>query len=146
AAIAACSHPQAPPPAPPAPPAQPAPPPPPTARWVDARGATEIAAELPGGTLVLVGGRRALVTRAGAVIAARAPRAEPLEQLVAVPTAAGPRVAGRGASNVLYRFDDPLGPGVALSLVQRWPSLADVSIAPGPGVLAVRVGPRVKLV
>lgn len=85
------------------------------ARWVE-RGVTRVGPAWGDETLVLLGGRRALLTQSGAVRVESAPAPELLEQIIVVPGARGPRVIGLGERG-LYRFDDPLGPAVTLA---RW--------------------------
>lgn len=117
-AAAACSGAAPPPPRPPAkvaemPPPAP-PPPPPPARWVDSSGATAVGPEVEGGTLVLLGGRRAIVAADGSVRAATAPEPEPLREVIEVPSAGKVRLVARGLHGV-YRLDDPLGPPVQIA-------------------------------
>jgi hypothetical protein len=109
----------------------PAPPPLP-ARWVESGGATLIGPEVAGGTLVLLGGRRALVRADGSLETERAAAPEPLLEIVEVPSPRGARLAGRGAHGV-YRFDDPLGAPVTLARSQG--PLGHLGA--GPGVVAV---------
>jgi hypothetical protein len=138
ALLAACAG--APPPPPPPPGASTSPaavilPPPLAARWVESGGGTLVGPSLPGGTLVLLGGRRALVHADGSLETETVPAPEPLAELVEVPSAAGPRLAGRGLHDV-YRFDDPLGaPRV---LARSRDPLA--RLGAGPGVVAVWTG------
>src|SRR5690349_16675592 len=61
----------------------------PPARWVDSSGSTQIGPVLPGGTLVLLGGRRALVTKDGATRVETAPAPEGLVEVIEVPDAKG---------------------------------------------------------
>lgn len=100
-------------------PEAPLPPPPPTfaARWVESGGATLVGPTVGDATLVLLGGRRALVGRDGALRNEAVPCPEPLLELIEIPSAADGapgRLVGRGAHGV-YRFDDPLGAPVALA-------------------------------
>jgi len=100
-------------------PEAPLPPPTPTlsARWVESGGATLVGPTVGDGTLVLLGGRRALVGRDGALRNEAVPCPEPLLELIEVPAAEGgapSRLVGRGAHG-LYRFDDPLGAPIALA-------------------------------
>jgi hypothetical protein len=115
AAAAACSS--TPPPKPlvvakpaPLPPPPPAPPPLPPARWVESGGATVIGPVLESGTLVLVGGRRALVTRDGTLRPETTPAPEPLQEIVEVPVAGGRRKLVARGDHGVFRLDDPLGP------------------------------------
>ncbi|MDI1446758.1 hypothetical protein [Polyangium sp. 6x1] len=114
AAATACSSTPPPPPKPIAKPAPPpvmvaAPAPLPPSRWSTAGGATEVGPKLDAGTLVLVGGRRALVEKNGTVRAETAPSPEPLEEVVEVPMpSGGRRLVARGHRGI-YRLDDPLG-------------------------------------
>ncbi|XXY53069.1 hypothetical protein WME91_18240 [Sorangium sp. So ce269] len=103
------------------------------ARWVDSSGATAIGPAVGGGTLVLLGGRRAVVSARGEVQIEAAPSAEPLLELIEVPSASGARrIVGRSA-HAVYRLDDPLGKPVPLAR-----SLDDLShIGGGPGLVAV---------
>jgi hypothetical protein len=113
--------------------AEPPPPPPPPpplapARWIEGGGATLVGPVIGDATLVLLGGRRALVAKDGAVTGEKAPCPEPLLELVEVPTASGSRLVGRG-QNGIYRFDDPLGPPRALGHSDA--PLARLGAAPG---------------
>lgn len=105
------------------------------ARWVESGGATLIGPAVSEGTLVLLGGRRALVGPDGALHNETVASPEPLLELISVPAAASgasSRVVGRGLHGV-YRFDEPLGPGVALAR-----SSGDLArIGALPGVVAV---------
>ena len=116
-----------PPPAPPAPVV--------AARWIESGGATLIGPTLGDETLVLLGGRRALVARDGSLRNEAVPAPEPLIELLAIPAAesGGPsRLVGRGAHGI-YRFDDPLGAAVALARSDA--ELARLGAL--PGVVAV---------
>ncbi len=95
--------------------AAPAPLPPPLpARWVESGGATLLGPAVAGGTLVLLGGRRALVHADGSLEAEKIAAPEPLAEIALVPGATGTRLVARGAYGV-YRFEDPLGAPVALA-------------------------------
>ena len=97
--------------------APPPPPPPPLApsRWVHAGGATVLGPKLEAGTLVLVGGRRALVAKDGTVKNESVTSPEPLEEIIEVPLAAGgKRLVARGTRG-LYRLEDPLGALIPLA-------------------------------
>jgi hypothetical protein len=111
---------------------QPPPQPPPSARWVAGGGATLIGPAVGDATLVLLGGRRALVGKDGAVQPEKSPSPEPLLELAEVPTAAGPKLVARGAHGV-YRIDDPLGAPVPLAHADG--ELSRLGAA--PGVVAV---------
>src|SRR5262245_8881537 len=92
-------------------------PPPLPARWVESGGATLVGPVLSGsdGTLVLLGGRRALVRGDGSLEPEKARAPEPLEEIVEVPGPGGrTRLVGRSGHGV-FRFDDPLGAPVALA-------------------------------
>jgi hypothetical protein len=105
------------------------------ARWVESGGATLIGPTVSDGTLVLLGGRRALVARDGSLRNEVVAAPEPLIELLTIPAAesgAPARLVGRGAHG-LYRFDDPLGPAVALARSDA--ELARIGSL--PGVLAV---------
>jgi hypothetical protein len=115
--------------APPAPPA----PPEPAARWVRTGGETSFGVPWGEERAVLVGGRRAILGRDGALRPEVAPLPEPLEELFLVPTeAGGPRLVGRSA-HAVYRLDDPLGPAVTLARTEGVPLRAGA----GPGVVGV---------
>ncbi|XXX73757.1 hypothetical protein WMF30_39545 [Sorangium sp. So ce134] len=102
------------------------------ARWVDASGATAVGPRVAGGIMALLGGRRFLVGSDGAARPETAPCPEPLLELAVAPSAAGPRLVGRGVHGV-YRFDDPLG---APAILAR--SDAELlRIGGGPSVVAV---------
>lgn len=108
-------------------------PPLPPARWVDSSGATLKGPTLAGGTLVLLGGRRALVAKDGSTKVETAPAPEGLLGIIEVPNARGERrLIGHGP-HTIYRFDDPLGAPVALA---RSDVLID-HIGAGPGLVAV---------
>ena len=110
------------------------------ARWVESRGATAIGPTLPSGTLVLLGGRRAIVGADGAVQMEGAPAAEALDEIVEVPSASGAsgtRLVAHGAHEVV-RLDDPLGAPVRLARSE----LPIARIGAGPGVVAVWTGQR----
>jgi hypothetical protein len=126
--------------APPAPPqgsshpsvASPAPPPLLPSRWIEQSGATLLGPRIERGTLVLLGGRRALVGDDGNASVEKAPSPEPLEEIVAVPTAAGQRLIGRSNMTV-YRLDDPLGAPTPLARSDT----PIGRIGAGPGVIAI---------
>src|SRR5262245_1209104 len=112
---AACSGAQPPPlPPPKVDPTPPPPPPPPAARWIEGGGATVVGPVVGDSTLVLIGGRRALVGKDGAVKMQTAETAEPIQEIVEVPGPQGVRTVGRGEHGI-YRFDDPLGEAKALA-------------------------------
>ncbi|MFT3765800.1 MAG: hypothetical protein QM820_09815 [Minicystis sp.] len=134
-AAASCAEAPPPPPAPvrldaPAPTA--AVPPPAPARWVESGGVTMIGPQVARGTLVLLGGRRALVLADGAVEMEKATVPEPLQDVLLVPGPAGTRLVGRGVHDV-YRFDDPLGAPTVLARSEAMLT----RIGAGPGVIAV---------
>lgn len=138
-AASACAEAPPPPAVAPKPEAAPLPPPPPAARWVESGGATLVGPRFAKGTLVLIGGRRALVSDDGSMEAEKAPLHEPLEDLIVVPSKAGPMLVGRAAHGV-HRFDDPLGPPVTLA---RSDARID-HVGAGPGVVAVWAGRAAK--
>src|SRR6185437_17124626 len=117
ALLAACSG-APPPPSPTArvdtAPASPPIPPSAAARWIESNGCTLVGPALPGGTLVLLGGRRALVREDGSLEVEKTPAPELLCGLVEVPSGARTVLVGHGAHGV-YRFDDPLGAAVTLA-------------------------------
>jgi hypothetical protein len=137
ASTAACSSP---PPAPPQVAVTPPPvvslaeaPPLPPARWIDSSGSTIKGPALPGGTLVLLGGRRVLVAKDGSTKVETVPTPEGLLSIIEVPSASGQRrLIGHGP-HTIYRFDDPLGAPIALA---RSDVLVD-HIGAGPGLVAV---------
>jgi hypothetical protein len=103
------------------------------ARWVDSSGSTLIGPTLPSGTLVLLGGRRALVAKDGTTTVETAPTPEGLIAIIEVPNVGGKRrLIGHGP-HTIYRFDDPLGAPTALA---RSEVLID-HIGGGPGLVAV---------
>lgn len=114
----------------------PAPPPPvAAARWVESGGATLVGPTRSDGTLVLLGGRRALVASDGSLRNETVAAPEPLIELVEIPAAEGSARAslvGRGAHGI-YRFDEPLGAGVALARS----SVELARLGALPGVVAV---------
>ena len=103
------------------------------ARWVLTGGATRVGPQLARGTLVLLGGRRALVRTDGGVESEVAPAPEPLDGIVLVPTAGGDRLIGHGRRGV-YAFEDPLG---APTVLAHDPSASLLRIGAGPGWIAV---------
>ncbi len=108
-------------------------PPMPPAQWFDSSGSTLKGPALPGGTLVLLGGRRALVAKDGTTKVEKVPTPEGLLSIIEVPNARGERrLVGHG-HHTIYRFDDPLGPPIALA---RSNALLD-HIGAGPGLVAV---------
>ena len=105
------------------------------ARWIESGGATLVGPSVSDGTLVLLGGRRALVGRDGSLRNETVPSPEPLLELLSIPAAesGGPsRLVGRGKFG-LYRFDDPLGAPVPLARAGN--ALARIGAL--PGVVAV---------
>nr|AYM52626.1 hypothetical protein [Aetherobacter sp.] len=103
----------------------------PPARWVESGGATLIGPSVGDGTLVLLGGRRALVQRDGSIRNETVPSPEPLLELLEVPSAASGAkgsIVGRGKFG-LYRFDDPLG--AAVTLARGGGALARIGALPG---------------
>ncbi len=114
AAATACSS--TPPPAPPKPIVERAlptmvvaPPSLPPSRWSSAGGATEVGPKVEAGTLLLIGGRRAIVSKDGTVKGETVASPEPLEEVVEVPMpSGGRRLVARGHRGI-YRLDDPLG-------------------------------------
>jgi hypothetical protein len=103
------------------------------ARWIDASGATAVGPAAAGGTLVLLGGRRAIVGATGSVRPEATPSPEPLLELIEVPVSGGARrLVGRGVYGV-YRFDDPLGAPATLARSE----VEILRIGSGPGVVAV---------
>jgi len=87
---------------------------------------------LPSGTLVLLGGRRALVHPDGSLEVEKVPAPEPLCGLVEVPSGARTILVGHGAHGV-YRLDDPLGAAVTLARSSE----GVTSIGAGPSLVAV---------
>ena len=109
-------------------------PPPLPARWVESAGATIVGPRTSRGTLLLLGGRRALLLADGALEIEKTPAPEPLAEVIAVPSRGALALIGRGAHGV-YRFDDPLGPAVTLAR-----SEARIGrLGAGPGSIAVWV-------
>jgi len=121
------------PPTPPRP-APPQPDPPLPARWIETTWRGDLGPTLPDGTLVLLGGRRALLTPDGSLRSETTPAPELLSTLIAVPTPSGLRVVGRGWRGI-YRFDDPLGPATLLARITEQNEV--VNISPAPGMVAV---------
>jgi hypothetical protein len=110
----------------------PAPPPPvAAARWVESGGATLIGPVVSEGTLVLLGGRRAIVAPDGSLRNETVASPEPLVEIITVPGAqsgAPSRLVGRGVHGI-YRFDEPLGAGVTLARSSG--ELARIGALPG---------------
>ena len=111
-------------------PAEPGPPPLPPARWVTSRGVTKLGNETSAGTFVVLGGRRGLLSADGKLSVEAAPLAEPIAELVEVPTAQGSRFFSASPSRVL-RFDDPLGPPTVV---------AQTDPPPGSDVVRLELG------
>ncbi|APR88008.1 hypothetical protein A7982_13357 [Minicystis rosea] len=107
-------------------------PPPMPARWVESAGTTTIGPQIGRDTLVLLGGRRALVLPDGTVQIERVPTPEALLDIALVPIAGGTRLVGRGVHDV-YRFDDPLGAPVLLTRSEA----ALVRLGTAPGAVAL---------
>jgi hypothetical protein len=114
--------------APPGPPA----PVPLTARWVESGGATVVGPAVSGGTVVLLGGRRALLRGDGSLETEKASAPEVLVEIAEVPARGKMILVARGAHGV-YRFDDPLGAPFVLARSED----PLVRIGAGPGVVAV---------
>jgi hypothetical protein len=118
-ALAACSSAPPPPPVKPvatAKPVEPAPPPP--ARWVRHLGGSMPGVRTPKGTLVLLGGKRALVADDGTITAVKADD-EPIDALEVVPVPGGSPVVIGTSLAAVYRFDDPVGPGKRIASLSR---------------------------
>jgi hypothetical protein len=81
-------------------------------------GVTMIGPPVQGGTLVLVGGRRAIVAPDGSVREETAPSPQPLLGVVEVPTGHGPRLVALSRS-AIFRLDDPLGEPKLLAVLDR---------------------------
>ncbi|MRG97945.1 hypothetical protein [Polyangium spumosum] len=96
-----------------------APPPLPPSRWSIAGGATELGPRLASGTLVLIGGRRAIVGKDGAVQAETVASPEPLEEVVEVPMPSGERKLVACGLRGVYRLDDPLGAPTPLAQAEQ---------------------------
>ncbi|MDI1452112.1 hypothetical protein [Polyangium sp. 6x1] len=137
--LPACSAPPAPAPPPHIVAKTPPPPAPPLSpwRWL-VSGERNQAVSVAGGTLRLVGGRRLLLAANGASHWQTDDLPRPLDQLLVVPTAQGPRLVGR-AGDAVYRFDEPLGPGRPLlppgtpvSSIQGMPGLVVVATSDMP--------------
>jgi hypothetical protein len=106
-----------------------------TARWIPGGGATLIGPRLPQGTLVLLGGRRAVLRDDGVLETEKALAPEPLAGVVLVPTERGDRLVGYGRRGVV-RFDDPLAAGVVLA-AGNGDQDEVARAAPGPGLVAL---------
>jgi hypothetical protein len=83
--------------------------------WIHVAGASRIGPAVDGGRLVLMGGRRAIVTPSGEVWPERVRAPEALVDIHAAVSRAGRRVIVAAGPNGLYRFDDPLGAPVPLA-------------------------------
>jgi hypothetical protein len=119
----------------PSPSPPPSPQPPLPARWVDSTwNSNQLGPTIPGGTLVVVGGKRAILTKDGVLRAEQIRAPEPIRQLITVPTAQGVRIFGLSPRGI-YRFDDPLGEATLFARSEKDFDLR--GIMPGPGVLAV---------
>ena len=103
------------------------------ARWIQSGGTTAVGPRVGAGTLVLLGGRRAIVGDDGAVRGETAPCPEPLVELAHVPGLNGERrLVGRGLHGI-FRFDDPLG--APTTLARSEVELRAMGV--GPGLIAV---------
>jgi hypothetical protein len=87
-------------------------------------------------TVVLLGGRRALLSREGKLRFAEGPEPAYLVDVVVVPSVNGPRWVGYDGE-VVYRFDDPLGPGVPLVRIDAPENDALYGVGSAPGVVVV---------
>lgn len=114
------------------PPPVPPPPPIPPARWIEAGGATAVGPDLDNGTLLLLGGRRGVVKKDGALALETQPSPEPLQEVIEVATSKGRKLIARSAHGV-YRFDDPLAAPVPLARSDG----RLMRLGAGPGVIAV---------
>jgi hypothetical protein len=74
--------------------------------------------KLAGGTLVLLGGRRALLGADGSAKTPERP-GPTLREIALVPLAKGSVLVGLDTDGLLHRFDEPLGEGVVLGRVPR---------------------------
>jgi hypothetical protein len=101
------------------------------ARWIEAGGATLVGPKIAGGVLVLVGGRRVLVTPGGAR-AETSPSPEPLQEVALVPVGDHLELVARGA-HTLFRLPDPLGAPVAIA--RSASALRRLGVAPGVAVV-----------
>lgn len=127
---------------PPPPPPAPAAPPPPRAVWLQEPELAWIGAKPNGvgprieaGTVLLVGGRVALLGKDGSLRANETAWPAPVTQVIEVPPpAGGPSKLVVRAGADLYRLDDPLGAPVPLAHVEDGERV--LRIAPGPGLLA----------
>ncbi|MDC3985007.1 hypothetical protein [Polyangium jinanense] len=109
----------------------------PEARWVRTGRTTRVILPLPEGTLVLMGGRRALVRADGSILDEKVLTPEPLDDMLAVPTPRGLRLVGYN-SQALYRFDDPLGePRVLVEAFLVGAANTISKVGAGPGFVAV---------
>ncbi|MDI3289317.1 hypothetical protein [Polyangium sp. 15x6] len=109
----------------------------PEARWVRTGRATRVILPLPEGTLVLMGGRRALVRADGSILDEKVLTPEPLDGMLAVPTPRGLRLVGYNRQ-ALYRFDDPLGePRVLVEGFHVGVANPISKVGAGPGFVAV---------
>ena len=112
------------------------------ARWLQTGGATKIGAVLSEGTLVLMGGRRALVRADGSVVPEKAAAPEPLANLTVAATRSGPRILGVGYGG-LYRMDEALGAATLIASLPPDPNRLGVHpprVVGGPGFVELWVG------
>jgi hypothetical protein len=86
--------------------------------WIHVGGATLVGPPVEGGTLVLMGGRRAIVTPAGEVLPERVRCPEALTSVDAMVTRSGRQVVVALGTGTVYRFDDPLGAPVPVVKVE----------------------------
>ena len=99
-------------------------------RWLEL-GATTIGPKRPEGTLLLLGGRRALVAANGTVTAEPAPVADPLRGLLEVPAADGRSHLVGYSRRAVYRLDGPLGELKTLLYTEGDNELSGVAVGPG---------------
>ena len=86
--------------------------------WIHVGGATVVGPSVEGGTLVLMGGRRAIVAPSGEVLPERVRCPEALTSVDAMVTRSGRHVVVAVGTETVYRFDDPLGAPVPVVKVE----------------------------
>ena len=115
---------------------------PPKARWVETGSYNAVGPATSQGTLVLLGGRRAVVAPDGSLRTASGATPEPIVEYLEVPTASGARLVGRGEQG-LYRFDDPLETWIAFD--RSSPASSYEAGHPGNDTWSMRVAASIAL-
>lgn len=89
--------------------------------WIHVSGASRIGPVVEGGRLVLMGGRRAIVSPSGEVRPEKIRAPEALLSVVEAVTKSGQRVTVAASKSWVHRFEDPLGAPVLLAQLTHAP-------------------------